>query len=192
MALHDQVAALARGQHGLISREQLAQLQVPQSLLQSWRRTGRIERLSPRVWVMAGAPESRQQFALAGVLDANPGAALSQSAGANWWDMTGFPLSPLQVIVPYRGRASRNYIAILHRSRTLTPDHVMRIRDVPVTTPTRTLFDLAATISLSHLERTLERALGHGLTKMGVGMDSPPPLRVRSPGGPGIGPRTRR
>ena len=166
MLLFDQVAALARKQHGVVSREQLAGLGVTRSLVQSWHRMKRFERLSQRVWIMAGAPETREQFALAAVLDANPGAALSHHSSANWWEMVGYALSPLQAIVPYRGHAQRNYVAILHRSRTLVDDHVMRVHDVPVTTPARTLFDLASEVGRDQLERTMERALAASIVKM--------------------------
>jgi hypothetical protein len=46
----------------------------------------------------------------------------------------------------------------LHRSATLHPEHVTTLRGLPVTTPSRTLFDLAAVVSRRQLERAREEA----------------------------------
>lgn len=107
---------------------------------------------------------------MAAVLDANVGAASSHQTAAALWQLPGFALEPVEV-VGRRGRARRSATdaVIVHEPRMLLPHHVVEVDGVPVTTPTRTLFDLAgsAAVHPKRLERTLDTAWSRNLVSHG-------------------------
>lgn len=89
---------------------------------------------------------------MAAVLDASPGAVLSHEAAARRWGAPGFDRAPLHV-TRHRGIARRaSSLARVHEVVDLMPAHVKLIRSVPVTSPARTVFDLAG--SLHPVERS--------------------------------------
>ena len=69
----------------------------------------------------------------------------------------------IHVTVPGdRGRKRRPGIRI-HRSRTLTPDDTTTHLGIPITTPARTIIDLASTLEPLPLEQALDQADRRGL-----------------------------
>jgi len=64
----------------------------------------------------------------------------------------------VEVSVPRRERRRIKGVRI-HRVRSLPPDEVTTIAGIPVTTPTRTLLDLAGTLTAREVEQALARAL---------------------------------
>jgi very-short-patch-repair endonuclease len=83
------------------------------------------------------------------------------------------------VTVPPGGRAQRKGLTI-HRTTELPPDHVTTHEGIPVTTPVRTLADLAGAVSRSQLARAIEAAEAHHLLDV-------PSLTAASAGRPGAG-----
>jgi very-short-patch-repair endonuclease len=63
---------------------------------------------------------------------------------------------PIEITVPHGVRPRRPGI-VVHR-RALTPDEVTTHYGIPVTTPIRTLIDLAARLPRAHLERAINEA----------------------------------
>ena len=53
----------------------------------------------------------------------------------------------------------------VHRYRDLAPDWVTTVDGIPVTTPVRTMIDLAAVLRVGRLERVLDGALADGLDR---------------------------
>lgn len=147
--------SLAEGQHGLITRHQALELgMTPQ---QVWRRaTGRWwEPAGSAALRLVGTPRTDAQEALAAVWSAGTGTGLSHHSAAAWWDVPGFPLRPLQVT---RGRNStrRGGDRAAHESRVLPEHHLTTVHGVPVTTPARTVFDLAGSCHPARVERALD------------------------------------
>jgi hypothetical protein len=104
--------------------------------------------------------------AMTAVLDAGSGAVLFGTSAISTWDVPGYQLEPFHVLQPRGGLRPRDPISRVHLSRTVPPHHVKVVDGVPVTSPTRTLFDLAAmdTISSAKLERTIDTAWAKRLT----------------------------
>ena len=72
-------------------------------------------------------------------------------------------ISPVDVIVPGRHPAPGPGVRV-HRVASLEPDEITSVRDVPITTPARTLLDLGTVMGAQALERAVARAERKGLT----------------------------
>jgi very-short-patch-repair endonuclease len=92
---------------------------------------------------------------MAAVVGCGTAAALSDGSGAALWAMRP-ALGPIEVTVP-RGVRPRRPGIIVHR-RTLAPDDVTTHHGIPVTTPARTLIDLAVQLPRPQLERAINEA----------------------------------
>jgi very-short-patch-repair endonuclease len=94
---------------------------------------------------------------LAAVLACGESAVLSHSSAAAAWGLR--PKAPRTADVSVRTRAGRSRNGIsLHRPRTLTPTDVTTHRGIPITTPARTLLDIAPDLTPRQLERTIDQA----------------------------------
>lgn len=99
---------------------------------------------------------------MAGTLACGPGAVLSHcSAGRCWGLLSGFDGATVEVTRP-GGHGVRLGIA-MHRA-ALPPDERTTIEGVPVTTASRTIFDIAAGGDRRKAERAFHEAEVRGLT----------------------------
>ncbi|HEX7094752.1 MAG TPA: hypothetical protein VF183_02640 [Acidimicrobiales bacterium] len=155
---------LADAQLGLVHHDQINKAGLSRGQLQRRVETGVLERVAPRVFRFVGSATSAHQRALAAVLDAGPGAALSHRSAAAWWGIPGHSLEPLHVIRGTKGNRRTSNLATLHDPRLLLPNHVVRSGAIPVTTPSRTLFDLASMVHVERLEHAVDHAIAERLT----------------------------
>jgi hypothetical protein len=95
----------------------------------------------------------------AAVLALGDGAVLSHGDAASAWDIRRKVAGPIHVTVPGRtGRKRRSGIRV-HRPESLPADEVTELDGLPITTPARTLLDLAASgLRGRPLEAALDRA----------------------------------
>ena len=95
---------------------------------------------------------------MAAVLAAGAGAVLSHASAAAAWELRPIGAGAIHVTIPRTpGRALRKGIR-LHRSRTLALGDTTAHRGIPITTPLRTLIDIATTLRGRPLEQALDRA----------------------------------
>jgi hypothetical protein len=92
---------------------------------------------------------------LAAVLACGPNAVLSYASAAKLWEIRG-SRGPIEVT--RRSGHRRPHGIRLHQTRSLPPEHVTVEAGIPVTTPERTLLDLAARFDARQLERALVAA----------------------------------
>ena len=92
---------------------------------------------------------------MAAVLACGPGAALGYASAAALWDLRRAEPVGWHVVVPTTGGRRRPGLRI-HRHPGLTADETTRHRGIPVTTPARTILDLAGT-------KAPDRELKHAL-----------------------------
>jgi hypothetical protein len=111
---------------------------------------------------------------MAGVLAAGPDAALAGRSGAALWRMRRNDPAVVEVITPRRVEIR----GIRARRIALPTDEMTVERGIPVTTPARTLFDLAAVLTQDQLERAFNEAEIGRLTSP----TSVPALLARHPG----------
>jgi very-short-patch-repair endonuclease len=100
---------------------------------------------------------------MAAVLAGGPDAVLSHAAAGALWELRPSDASRIDITVPHTTGARAQAGLRIHRSRRLA-DHVTTHERIPVTTPARTILDLAATLQRRPLERLLDRAENIRLT----------------------------
>jgi very-short-patch-repair endonuclease len=166
--LETSLIALTAQQHGLLTRRQLAEAGLGPKAVHRLRARGVLVPRGPLVFALAGTPTTRAQARLAAVLDAAPAAALGFLSAARVWGMyrrsEGRPH-----IVRRRDERHRStpHLGVVHTSLRLPPAHVVTIDGIPVTTPARTVVDLALTEHFGRVARLLDNAWGRRLLTIG-------------------------
>lgn len=155
------LARLAERQHGVVARRQLAERGMGRGAIANRIARGRLHIVHRGVYAVGRRSLSMHGRWMAAVLATGPGAVLShRSAGSLWGILRSS--RPVTDVTAVRRRGTRDGIA--HHRRCLPSDEVT-VRDrIPVTTVPRTLFDLAAVLELSRLERAIEAAEARRLT----------------------------
>lgn len=125
---------------------------------------GRWDRLYPGTYRLSGAASSWQQSLIAICLAWGPGAVISHRCAAALWRLAGFVTVAIELIVP-RKRV-RDLPGIVHRPLSLPAVDVTSIGAIPVTTPARTLLDLAGVVSRNEVEEALDDALRRKLVSL--------------------------
>ena len=150
------IAALAARQHGVVTRAQLRDLGFKESAIDRRVAAGRLHRAHRGVYAVGHRLLSRHGRWMAAVLACGGGAALSHASAAALWELRRAAPARVDVTVPTAGGRAQRPIRV-HRVATLRP-HEVTIKDaIPVTTPARTILDLAATLQAAHLENVLDR-----------------------------------
>jgi very-short-patch-repair endonuclease/predicted transcriptional regulator of viral defense system len=153
------VAAFAARQHGVVTFLQLRSLGLTDNEIQRRSTTGRLHRLHRGVYAVGHRALAVEGRLIAAVLAMGDGAVLSHLSAAGLWGIVvsarAHGRSVVDVTSP-RHIGQRRGIAV-HRSRTLTCRDITRHRAIPVTTPLRTLLDLAEVAGLP--DRALRRAV---------------------------------
>src|SRR3954447_4476637 len=98
--IDERMDALARRQHGLVSRAQLHQLGMTESAIRHRRHTGRLFGVEEGVYRLSGAFESPRRRAMAAVLGGGADALLSHTSAAALFGTPGFAIEPVTITVP--------------------------------------------------------------------------------------------
>ena len=147
-------------QCGVFSRRQVYDLGGDDSLIRRRLRQGRWERVAPGVYVLVGSPATWRQRLWIARLAIDQFAVVSHESAAAMVGWPGFPERPVVLLVPH-GTHARIAGAVVHETRDLWLVETMLIDNLIVTTPARTLLDLAG--SGTGFGR-LAAALDHGVT----------------------------
>lgn len=172
------IAAVAGGQYGYITREQLFALGLSRRAIEYRIDLGRLIPVYRGVYAVGhvnGTPVAR---AFAAVLACGEGAFLSYGSAATLWGFDKYWAAPFEVTAP----TARKHKGIrTHRSRTLTRDDITTELGVPVTSPERTVLDIAPRLTDKRLARVVNdaRRAGH------VHLDSLADVLARNPNHPG-------
>jgi hypothetical protein len=156
MGARGDIRRIAERQHGNVTRAQLEAVGLTRNEIDERREQGWLIRRHTGVYAVGHVPQSRESRWLAAVLALGDGAVLSHvAAGAHWRMLQGTAV--IEVIVPTTAGHRRRDGIVVHRKQ-LPPAHVTVHRGIPVTTPIRTLLDLASVLSLGALARAFEQA----------------------------------
>jgi predicted transcriptional regulator of viral defense system len=161
--LDARLAALAARQHGVVARRQLRALGLHDTAITERVATGRLHRVHRGVHAVGHSVLTPRGRWMAAVLAGGPGAVLSHAAAGALWDLRRSAATRIDISVPRSGRAKRDGLRV-HRPRNLPPDETTTHDGIPVTTPARTILDLAATLQTRPLERLLDQAENARLT----------------------------
>jgi hypothetical protein len=152
------IAALAARQHGPITRSQLRSLGLTDDDVDHRMAVGRLIRLYRGVFAVGQTAMPREGRWMAAVLACGPKAVLSHGDAAALWDLAPARGAVIHVTTPSRsGRDPDRRRVRLHRVGTLTEDEKAVFARIPVTTPARTLLDLAPSLRPRALEDVIER-----------------------------------
>lgn len=163
MAPDHLIAAIAASQHGLISLDQLRQFGLTTEQIAYRVRVGRLERLEPRLFRVAGAPETWRQRVMGACLSVGPHAVACRRTAAALWDLVTISSPPVEVAVP-RPRSPQWVSAAVFRSTDIIGAHRTVVDGIPVTTVPRTLVDLGAVARDHRVEDAVDRAIAQKLT----------------------------
>lgn len=150
---------IAEKQHGLVARWQLRVAGRDRAGLARRLDSGDWVAESGRVLRRGGAPQTPHQRVMALVLDAGPGAVASHRTAAWLWGVPGFGPGPAEVSLLRGMNGCASPLGVVHRPRLLPSAHVTATCGIPVTTPERTLCDLAAVVGPLRIERAVDSAL---------------------------------
>jgi very-short-patch-repair endonuclease len=177
----DLALQVASEQHGVVSRPQLLTAGVSPRAIELLLARPQVRALHRGVY-QVGAVAGPLAREMAAVLACGAGAVVGlRSAGALWRLLAAHAADgPVHVLVPWRRGADRPGI-LARRVRSLADEEVTTLHGVPITTPARTLFDLAAEVGARELERAVARAERNGI----VGQETLRAMMPRYAGRPG-------
>jgi very-short-patch-repair endonuclease len=162
-SLDRRIAALVGRQHGVIASRQLVALGMHRRAVGHRVAAGRLHRVHQGVYAVGHTVLSTHGYWMAAVLACGPGAALSHASAAALWGIRPTAAERTEVTVPGTSGRARPRLWI-HRSRSFGPTEVTTRHGIPVTTPGRTVLDMAARLSESRLENLLNEVERRELT----------------------------
>lgn len=152
----DQAAAvLAAEQDGVVTRRQLIAIGMDDDAIGVRVRSGRLHRVRRGVYSVGHAGETVRGLLRRALATVGTDSAVSHLSAT----------AELRIKIPHPRvvditcpRALRSRPGIRIHRRALEPDEVRLVSGIPVTSPARTLFDLASTVSTRTLERCANQA----------------------------------
>jgi very-short-patch-repair endonuclease len=159
----DTILELAARQHGVVSRRQLLQLGVSPDKVDGRVRAKRLQPLYRGVY-RVGPVVAQYAHEMAAILACEGLAVVSHRSAAALWRLLPHRrgAGPVAVILPRSDHGRRPNIEP-HRMRALPGDEVTKLDRIPITTPARTLLDIAGAVNSRELERALAEAFVNGL-----------------------------
>jgi predicted transcriptional regulator of viral defense system len=170
------IARLAAQQHGVVTRAQLIRLGLSSRQIDHRLATGRLHRLHRGVYLVGHSVPPPFALEMAAVLAFDGRAVLSHRSAAKLWELLAYE-GEVEVTVVGRGIRQRPGMRV-HVVRSLDRRDVTKRRGIPITTPPRTVLDLAETAS----EREVDRAFEEGRISRRVSRRQLEQLLARSPG----------
>lgn len=150
----------------MVTREQALSCGVSPSGLHRRRARGTWIQVLPRVYSLSQGPLTWEARAVAVSLWAGPPAAVSHATAAAAWEMEGFSRTAPVVVTTTRSLKVPAPWVRVHRARSLPASDFGRLDAVVVTSPPRTLLDLAARHPADKVGAALDDALARRLVSI--------------------------
>jgi len=150
------IAALAAGQHGVVSRGQLLDARISETIIEKRIASGQLVRLHRGVYAVGHAHLRREGHWLAAVLAVGDRAVLSHRDAAALHELRPSSRPRIEVSTP-KERKSTAKIDVYSR-RLLDARDVTTVDGIRVTTISRTLVDLAEVVALDGLTKVCGEA----------------------------------
>jgi very-short-patch-repair endonuclease len=151
------IVALGERQHGVITRVQLIEMGLTDQGINRRVADGRLWRVHQGVYAVGRPTLTLHGRFIAAVLSCGAGAALSHIAAGVLLGVLRERGPRIDVTVPRGGQRRRRGALIIHRAALPETDLTTK-HAIPVTTPARTLIDLADVLPRRQLERALDEA----------------------------------
>jgi len=163
-SVEEAISRAAARQHGVISRAQVRAAGLSDGAITARVARGALHRVHRGVYAVGHPVLGARGRWMAAVLAAGPGAVLSHASAAALWELRPSAARLVDVTRPGAGGRRRRPGLRSHRARRLPPSEVTVHDGIPVTTPARTILDLAAVLGRRPLERLLDQAENTRLT----------------------------
>jgi very-short-patch-repair endonuclease/predicted transcriptional regulator of viral defense system len=159
------ILSLASAQHGVVTRAQLLRAGISQQIVKRRLKSNFLRPMHRGVYIV-GQRSTPQARALAATYACGDSAAVSHEIAAH-----------VHGLIPAGEEAERVHVSLArgdrrrpgvrtHRVGSLPADEITTVDGIPVTTPARTLLDIASVVSPRRLEKALIEALARGLTSL--------------------------
>jgi len=177
------LALLAGRQAGAFSFPQALALGYPRATISRRLRSGAWERIHPGVYVTAGAGADPLRAVWAALLAAGPEAVVTHETAALLHGAERLPRRPVTLTNPHRWHHAIAGVMV-HQIDDLLPPHRTMLRGLPISTPARTVVELAANHGAEVVGRVLDDFINSRkatLARVNAVLSS-----VARPGKPGI------
>jgi very-short-patch-repair endonuclease len=157
---HDRLARLAAQQHGVVTLRQLYSLGYSDGQVRTRAGAGWLHSIHRGVYVVGRRAVSAEGRWMAAVLACGEGAVLSHRSAGELWGLRRRRASnaPVDVAIPRRRGCRPRRGLLLHRLPTLATAEITTRMRIPVTSPARTILDLASCLPRRQLERAMDEA----------------------------------
>lgn len=157
------IAALAHRQQGIIGRDQLDALGLGAEAIRYRLGIGRLHLVFPGAYSV-GVPATRiESLRIAALISTEPSFISHRDAGEHYGLLEPIE-GPVHVTVAH-GRALRRSGIVVHRTRSLPAADRRIFGPLRLTSPGRSLVDLAATLTRQQLTRAFDEAIRLGLAE---------------------------
>jgi very-short-patch-repair endonuclease len=139
-----EIASLAQGQHGVLSRRQLIRLGLGKDAVQHRLASGRLHPVHAGVYSIGPAQLlSLSGLWMAAVLASGPEVLLSHQTAAALWGLRSYSGGVIHVTVPHKSTSTKR----IRRHFSVVPEDERAVHEgIPCTSVHRTIFDLAASV----------------------------------------------
>jgi very-short-patch-repair endonuclease len=175
---------LAVREHAIVAHEQLIAIGFSKDMIHRRVKAGALRPMHRGVYLVGPvAPPLAEE--MAAVKACGERAYLSHRSAAKLWSLTPYLPKPGTSEVTVIARDPRQRGITVHRVRALGREEITTYKLIPVTTPARTLLDLAPELTSRQLERSLAEALRRRLVRHTV-LDALIARNTRRPGVPAL------
>lgn len=159
------ILSLASAQHGVVTRAQLLRAGISRQIVKRRLKSGLLRPMHRGIYIV-GQRSTPQSRALAAAYACGDSAAVSHGIAAHVQGLMRADEVAERVHVSLAKGDRRRPGVRIHRVGSLPADEVTSVDGIPVTTPARTLLDIASVVSPRRLENALIEALARGLTSL--------------------------
>jgi len=160
------ISKLAAKQYGVLSRKQASELGATKNMIRRRLGSGRWEEPFRGVYRMASAPSSWRQELLLACFAWGQGTVVSHQSAAALYELARFESETVVAVSVPRGRRRQRSGHDVHWLGGVSAADTSLVGAIPVTTPSRTIVDLASASSAESVEEALDDALRRHLTSI--------------------------
>jgi very-short-patch-repair endonuclease/predicted transcriptional regulator of viral defense system len=166
MSPDEQIAARAAKQHGVFTTRDALDAGLTKDAIKHRLRTRRWRALHRGVYAVSGAPATKEQRIIAAVLSFGPSAMAGGLTAASLYKLVEKLAETICVVLPTgQHRRARKGVATIQAS--LARSDRRTACGIPVTSPNRTIVDIAAVLGRDALAAAFDEAVLRGLTTVG-------------------------
>jgi very-short-patch-repair endonuclease len=158
--LDRRIGVVAAKQHGVFTRTQALNVGFTPEQVDYRVEIGRWIVLAAGLYSIAGAVVNWEGRVMGAVLLSDPGSAASHRTASSLWQVLPRAAGPVEILTSLDGYHGVLEGRVVRRAMHLGPRDVRRIGPIPVTSPARTLVDLAGVVTPNELEAALDEFAG--------------------------------